>query len=377
MTFKKSSSSASGSSWQGVSRASSEPDDAGMAALALSDEENSDAGSEDEFAGLTEAELEALIAQEEAALPADTLEAGESLEDLDSRRRQDRQASKAAALAASRRRIANLAVGTSAAREQAGALRTNLNFRQTGVDICIMMDITGSMGRCIEAVKTKAVEILELAPRLHSGAITRLSFVGYRDFPPESSNDCPHFTVVDFVEKNNFRDLEMVIMGMRAGGGGDAEDVTGALKKVLQLNWRSSTRLVIHFGDAPCHGDEYHDGHPVNGPDAYPDGNPDGLVPEELLQDFCRNRIDYHFARLGSHTDIMTRIFSAASGVFKGANGAATFEMHDYNQAAEEFIPVVLKSLTSSMRRSFRSGSSSSSAGATPLPEAFQDLAGS
>jgi len=33
-------------------------------------------------------------------------------------------------------------------------------------------------------------------------------------------------------------------------------------------------------------------------------------VPEELLREFCRNRIDYHFARLGEHTDIMTGVFS-------------------------------------------------------------------
>ena len=52
----------------------------------------------------------------------------------------------------------------------------------------------------------------------------------------------------------------------------------GSPQKVLDLSWSSSTRLLIHFGDSPCHGNRYHDGHPVNGPDSYPSGNPDGAA---------------------------------------------------------------------------------------------------
>lgn len=64
------------------------------------------------------------------------------------------------------------------------------------------------------------------------------------------------------------------------------------LQKVTELSWVSSTRLIVHFGDMPCHGGQYYSD------DTYPGGNPDGLVPEEWLKTMCMNRIDYHFARI-------------------------------------------------------------------------------
>jgi hypothetical protein len=36
------------------------------------------------------------------------------------------------------------------------------------------------------------------------------------------------------------------------------EDIVGGLNKVLELNWTSNTRLVVHIADAPCHGKKYH-----------------------------------------------------------------------------------------------------------------------
>lgn len=144
-----------------------------------------------------------------------------------------------------------------------------------------------------------------------------------------------------------------------------------ALQKATELSWQSSTRLVIHFGDSPCHGNQYHNGFPVNGPDTFPAGDPRGrhrsaphallyrfwpasrggpvflqpvlptvmcspvalskhlsasrlltktfycrrlcccagLVPEELLLQLYSMRVDYHFARIRADTDIMTGIF--------------------------------------------------------------------
>lgn len=42
------------------------------------------------------------------------------------------------------------------------------------------------------------------------------------------------------------------------------------LQKVMGLDWQSSTKLVIHFGDAPAHGRKYytycHDNHPGGDP---------------------------------------------------------------------------------------------------------------
>ncbi|EFN51874.1 hypothetical protein CHLNCDRAFT_139790 [Chlorella variabilis] len=266
------------------------------------------------------------------------------------------------ALAASARRradLASLSLTSADLQRQVELRKAHLAVKQRGVDICVMVDCTGSMGRCIAAVKQQALAIMSLAPTIHPDAITRLAFVGYRDFGAEAG-DGQH-VVHDFVDKDSFRQdltcaLHSTIYAVNANGGGNAEDVTGALKKVTELSWASSTRLLIHFGDAPCHSDRYHNGRPVNGPDRYPQGNPDGLVPEDLLKVLVTNRIDYHFACIRSDTDIMQGIFK---DVYAASPGAAAFEAHAYTDQTNDFLPLVVNSVTSSMRRSYRTSSSS------------------
>ncbi|KAL4444263.1 hypothetical protein ABPG75_012000 [Micractinium tetrahymenae] len=229
----------------------------------------------------------------------------------------------------------------------------HLDVKQKGVDICILMDWTGSMASCIEAAKAKALEVMGAAPKVHPDAITRLAFVGYRDH----CDGTDRLVVHDFVTSRGFEGLQAAVGRVVAKGGGDAaEDVAGGLEAVLGLSWSSSTRLLIHMGDCPAHGKCYHAG--LN--DDHPGGDPRGLVPEELLKQMVVNRIDYHFGRITSHTD-----------VYNDSPGATAFEIHvssvqqlvfcwTLKDPAADFKPLVLKSITSSMRRSFRSGSVSS-----------------
>ncbi|PRW20254.1 MHCK EF2 kinase domain [Chlorella sorokiniana] len=236
--------------------------------------------------------LEQLTTENEAIKAA--LATGTGLADHDSRSRRPTRstldtASVLKASAARAQALAGSAAGATELERLVAQKKAALEFKQRGVDFCVLMDCTGSMSNCIEQAKSKAREIFDLAPSMHPDAIVRLAFVGYRDYGAEAG-DGQH-VVVDFVDKSRFSTLQGTLSAIRACGGGNAEDVTGALK------------------DAPCHGNRYHNGHPVNGPDSYPTGDPTGLVPEELLKLLVTNRVDYHFARIGAHTGIMTGIF--------------------------------------------------------------------
>ena len=56
------------------------------------------------------------------------------------------------------------------------------------------------------------------------------------------------------------------------------EDVAGALKKALSLNWKGDTRIIIHIADAPAHGSEYNGGMG----DHYPGPqDPDRMLPPQ------------------------------------------------------------------------------------------------
>ncbi|RIA79403.1 hypothetical protein C1645_840768, partial [Glomus cerebriforme] len=56
----------------------------------------------------------------------------------------------------------------------------------------------------------------------------------------------------------------------------DPEDVLGGLNAAItQLSWRNGTRVLFHIGDYPPHGSQFHDFR-----DDYPNGDPYGLTAE-------------------------------------------------------------------------------------------------
>ena len=46
------------------------------------------------------------------------------------------------------------------------------------------------------------------------------------------------------------------------------------VQKVMGLDWQSSTKLIIHFGDAPAHGNRYY----TSFHDLHPEGDPTGSL---------------------------------------------------------------------------------------------------
>lgn len=84
-------------------------------------------------------------------------------------------------------------------------------------------------------------------------------------------------------------------------------------QKVTELSWQSTTRLLIHFGDAPCHGNNYHGGYARNGPDSYPGGDPTGecarpLASKEFRKGVLRERmcmwVPLHGGPWGNHPEL-------------------------------------------------------------------------
>jgi len=211
------------------------------------------------------------------------------------------------------------------------------NKRQFGLDICIMMDCTGSMSSWIAQAKSKVVEIMVKSKDIDKRIIPRIAFVGYRDH----GDGAQQFSIIDFNE--NGTEIESGLAGVVATGGGDApEDIAGAFKKVLGLNWFGNTRIVIHIADAPCHGTKYH-----NCKDSYPEGDPNGLVPELLLRKMCDRSMKYHFVSINNTTDKMIEIFKK---VYEAAG--MQIMVDTIGDDASKFLPTVLDSIKESVNRS-------------------------
>ena len=166
-------------------------------------------------------------------------------------------------------------------------------------------------------------------------ATIRVSFIGYRDFC-----DAERFVLHDFVDSRDTAPLKSAIARTEAKGGGDGpEDVVGGLQKVLTLSWRCSTRVVIHAADAPCHGRNYH-----NLSDSFPDGDPSGVTPEEVLKNIERKRIHYYFVQINNST---TRMTSVLSEVYRSSD--YNFGIHPLGDNASGLLPAVLESIKASV----------------------------
>jgi hypothetical protein len=170
------------------------------------------------------------------------------------------------------------------------------------LDLMFIVDCTGSMSSWIEAVKTELKSIIGFIKENNPYSSVRISFVGYRDFDqPESSR----YEILSFTE--DVSAAKDFISKVNAMGGADTpEDLAGGLKKGLEQNWaEKSAKYCILICDAPCHGEKYH-----HWDDSYPKGDPNGLIPEDLIAQYANLNITFYAVKIKDYTDKMFGIFS-------------------------------------------------------------------
>jgi hypothetical protein len=166
------------------------------------------------------------------------------------------------------------------------------------VELCFLMDCTGSMSSFISMCRRKMNEIVDIITRDNPSTVIRIAFVGYRDH-----RDAPVKTLHFCTDVNK---IKSHIGTINAEGGNDIpEDICGGLLNAINLEWKSRKRLVILIADAPCHGKMYHN---VQSDD-YEAGDPNGLIPEVLLSQLAYINIPFFFAKISETTDKMTALW--------------------------------------------------------------------
>ena len=173
------------------------------------------------------------------------------------------------------------------------------------VDLCFMVDCTGSMGSWIEGVKNNVKLLRDKLAAQFLSCDLRFAFVRYTDYDlPE----CTRTTKLDFTKDQT--SFHQFVSGIVADGGGDGpEDIMGALKVTLStLSWRPGVdKVLIHIADSPCHGTQYHDG----GGDTYPNGDPAGISHDKMMQLVVNNNVHYWFGYIQKqYTDKMISVFN-------------------------------------------------------------------
>ena len=209
------------------------------------------------------------------------------------------------------------------------------------VDLVVLIDASGSMAHCIEAIKGNIKAFVKTmvdgdgGPN-SSGPVVkdfRIKVVGFRDA------NCDSPWIVENPFTSSVDDVHSQLGVLEATGGGDEpESLLDALHKVCSMGqtekgasadparWRyrrDATRIVVIFTDASFH--------PVM---AYPEGRGGGL--EDVVNAANNNRIivEYFVPDMPCYGDSLSRI--------DGANGHAI----PYDSGAERGAVIALESYT-------------------------------
>lgn len=197
------------------------------------------------------------------------------------------------------------------------------------VDLCFVMDATGSMASYIQAARQ------ELQAFAHTLANHRLhpqmtyALILYRDHPPEDAT----FVTRNWPLTERLAEIQEALNSARADGGGDGPEavIDGLYDAIFKLEWRQSAhKVVVLAGDAPPHG--------VNAPgDHFPEGCPCGHTLEMITVQAAERGITIFSLGIGEDNAMRTS-FQRVANDTKGRYVA----LRDAGKLIDEIMSVVI-----------------------------------
>ncbi len=178
------------------------------------------------------------------------------------------------------------------------------------VDICFVVDTTGSMGPFIKEAKLKLIETVSQLSS-NSSIQLQVALVEYRDHPPQEKS----FVTRVYALTPDLAKAQKSIEKLSASGGGDYPEAVydGVAAACRELDWREhSLRFAVLVGDAPPHGYLARPSH-----DSFADGCPCGLDEQAVAAMAERERITFH-ALCMSRDEVTLQAFT---DVAKGTGG--------------------------------------------------------
>jgi hypothetical protein len=201
------------------------------------------------------------------------------------------------------------------------------------LDLLFIMDITESMQDLLDETRDSIKYILDKIKRDSPGIDVRFAYEGYRDFADLKEGQ-KYYTIDFETDLDLFKSKLDEIKAI--GGGDDAEDVAGGLNAGLNMNWRSNARYAILIADAPGHGNQYHDSEVQ---DDYGNGDPNGLVLEELMEKYVDNNINLCLTKIDEYTDIMfDRMMQAYKARSEKSQDKPKIEVINYDEEDSNMI---------------------------------------
>lgn len=188
------------------------------------------------------------------------------------------------------------------------------------VDLCFVVDTTGSMGVFIRIAQQRLREVLSAFEAEH-GIDLAVGLVEYRDHPPQDKS----FVTRIHASTRDLRKMQEAIDRMEANGGGDHAEAVfdGIYDACEEIDWRPhSCRFILLVGDAPPHGIRSHvDISLLDGPESRLPANhrrgdfcPCGLTVHSVTGAAERRNITVHAIAMQGDAALLASFGELASG---------------------------------------------------------------
>ena len=214
------------------------------------------------------------------------------------------------------------------------------------IDVCFVLDLTGSMGQWIDQCKSHVKSIIHSLKDDLAVRTVRVAFCGYRDWGERNSPHASRVVTTDFVELAEVDTITRAIGREQASGGGDGpEDVIVAIEAVNRFTWCGDVRVCVFIADAPAHGYA-----PGRGGDDFPRGLcPDQHTPlPELIDRMAIGHgVDLLCTKLAGYTDDMFAMFRER---YRQADTSGVgFGVLPIEDSAHKFKAAILGSLSTAL----------------------------
>lgn len=189
------------------------------------------------------------------------------------------------------------------------------------VDLCFVVDTTGSMGSFIAAAKAQLLNAIGLLSAQNEMDV-QVGLVEYRDHPPQERS----FITRVYPLTARIEQMQKQIDRLGASGGGDGAEAVyqGIFDACEQMQWRKhSCHFILLVGDAPPHGfAAWRQAIAAEnwryGSDSWAGGCPSGLQVESVTAAAEVQRVTIYALCMGS--DRVTQEAFRAISAFTGGN---------------------------------------------------------
>jgi hypothetical protein len=216
------------------------------------------------------------------------------------------------------------------------------------VDLCFVIDTTGSMGPFIQAAQQQLLDTMDRL-RAESDVDLQVGLVEFRDHPPQDTS----FVTRAYPLTTDFKKMQKVINGLKADGGGDGPEAVydGVDAACGLMKWREhSCRFVLLVGDSPPHGfrTQPQEEPPARGrrrrvdhEDGFPAGCPCGLTAQSVTAKAENQRVTVHALCMGDDPITVESFTEIAIGT--GGQCASA-------RNAQEIVGKIIEMLTAEFR---------------------------